>query len=118
MLMFDPQYVRPDDVGTQRNKTLLLTKPESVQEAESVAYRDRDQAGSKAIPHPVIGYERRKTESRDRRQHERRQENDLPLLDTRCNRERRKQLRREHDALLPGSENSLSGLRVGVNEVV
>ncbi len=118
MLMFDPQYVRPDDVGTQRNKTLLLTKPESVQEVESVAYRDRDQAGHKAIPRAVIAYERRKTESRDRRQHERRQENDLPLLDTRCHRERRKQLRREHDAVLPGSEKSSNRSRVGVNEIV
>ncbi|VAW89324.1 hypothetical protein MNBD_GAMMA17-1129 [hydrothermal vent metagenome] len=118
MLMFDPQYVRPDDVGTQRNKILLLTKPESVQEVESVAYRDRDQAGSKAIPHPVIAHERRKTESRDRRQHERRQENNLPLLDTRCNRERRKQRRREHDGLLSWAEKPSNRLRVGVNEVV
>ena len=118
MLMFDPLYVRPDDVGTQRNKTLLLTKPESVQKVESVAYRERDQAGNKAVPYPVIVHERRKAESRDRRQHERRQENGLPLLDTRCNRERRKHWRREHDVLLPGSEKPSNRLRVGVNEVV
>ncbi len=117
MLMFDPQYVRPDDVGTQRNKTLLLTKSESVQEAESVAYRERDQAGNRAIPHPVIGHERRKIASRDRREHERRQENDWPLLDTRCHRERRTKRRREDDVLL-GSEKPSSRLRIGVNEVV
>ncbi|PCI13707.1 MAG: hypothetical protein COB71_04820 [Thiotrichales bacterium] len=115
--MFDPQYVRPDDVGTHRNKVLLLTKPESVEEAESVAYRERDRAGNKAILHPAIAHERRKIASRDRRQHERRQEDDLPLLDTRCHRERRKQWRREHDAL-PGSEKPSNRLIMGVNEIV
>ncbi len=118
MLMFDPLYVRPDDVGTQRNKTLLLTQPESVQEVESVAYRNRDQASSKAVPYPVITHERRKAESRDRRQHARRQGNGLPLLDTRCHRERRQQLRREHDVVLSEAEKSSNRLRMGVNEVV
>lgn len=114
MLTFDPQYIRPDDVGTQRNKSLLLTKPESVQEMDGVAYRDRDRADNEAASIPVVTHERRKTASRDRRQDVRRQKHQLQLLDTRSNRERRKQLRRQHDADFNASHRS----GVGVNELV
>ena len=116
--MFDPQYIRPDDVGTQRNKTLLLTKPDAVQETESVAYRYRDQAGNEARPVQPVTHERRKTESRDRRQCERREKHQSSLLDTRTHRERRQQLRRQQDAVLSEAESASDQSRVGINQVV
>jgi len=116
--MFDPQYIRPDDVGTQRNKSLLLTKPDTVQAVESVAYRSRDQNDGGVVAVPVIAHDRRKAESRDRRQQERRLQHQSSLLDTRSHRERRKQCRRQHDAVASESDRSFDGLRVGVNEIV
>jgi len=118
VLMFDPQYIRPDDVGTQRNKSLLLTKPDAVQETESVAYRYRDQAGNEARPVQPVTHERRKAKSRDRRQCERRVEHQSSLLDTRAHRERRQQLRRQQDAALPEAESESDQTRIGINQVV
>jgi len=118
VLMFDPQYIRPDDVGTQRNKSLLLTKPDAVQEAESVAYRYRDQAGNEARSVQPVIHERRKAKSRDRRQSERRMTHQSSLLDTRTHRERRQQLRRQQDVTLPETESASDQSRVGINQVV
>jgi len=115
--MFDPQYIRPDDVGTQRNKTLLLTKPDAVQEPESVAYRYRDWAGNEAKSVQPVAHERRKAKSRDRRQSERREKNQSSLLDTRTHRERRQQLRRQQDVLLPEAESASDQLRIGINQI-
>jgi len=116
--MFDPQYIRPDDVGTQRNKTLLLTKPDAVLETESVAYRYRDQAGNEARPVQRVTHERRKAKSHDRRQSERREQHQSSLLDTRTHRERRQQLRRQQDSMLSETESASAQLKIGINQVV
>jgi len=117
MLMFDPQYIRPDDVGTQRNKTLILAPSDSVQESEAVAYRSRDQAGGDAVV-PVVTHERRKPDSRERRRQVRRQQNQACLLDTRTNRERRSLRRRQQDVLPLEPEQSSNVSRLGINEVI
>lgn len=115
-IMFDPQYLRPDDVGTQRNKRLILAPADSVQEVEAVAYRPRDRTRSEVVP--AVVHERRKADLRDRRHHERRQQNRACLLDTRTNRERRSQLRRQEDLLPSATADASNRVRLGVDEVI
>ncbi len=115
MLMFDPQYVRPDDVGTQRNKSLILTQTDILQEVDAVTHRPGDKAEMSAVP--AVTDEKRKQHLRDRRQQDRRQQSLPCLLDTRSNRERRCQLRRQQDALQlePALSSRAPGL--GIDEV-
>ncbi len=115
MLMFDPQYVRPDDVGTQRNKSLILTQTDTLQAVEAVTPRSGDKAEMNVVS--AVTDEKRKQHSRDRRQQDRRQQTLSCLLDTRSNRERRCQLRRQQDMLLLEPELSSSSPRLGINEV-
>ncbi len=116
MVMFDPQYIRPDDVGTQRNKTLILAPSVAVPPTEATAYRPRDQASGNTIP--TVTHERRQPLSQDRRRKERREQDFPALLDTRSYRERRLQLRRKKDSLDTGSEPAVRGTLFGINEVI
>lgn len=114
MLMFDPQYIRPDDVGTHRNKALLISDTDTIQAVEPITHRPADKAKSKAVP--AVTTERRKQRSLDRRHNDRRQHELVCLLDTRSNRERRSQLRRHKDISQLEPDRTQNPLRLGINE--
>jgi len=117
MVMFDPQYVRPDDVGTQRNKALILTETESLQAVSEVSPRPGDKSGGDTVM--PVAYDRRKQAVRDRRQgRERRQQELACLLDTRSHRERRSHLRRRDDTLVSEEGASPSTTRQGIDVVI
>ncbi len=102
--MFDPLYVRPDDVGTQRNRSLIMAQPTALQELSATApYK-----GKAGVIVPVED-DRRKQHSRDRRQSLQRRQQKFPcLVNTRNNRERRIQTRRHKDAFQLESGRELS----------
>lgn len=102
MMMFDPLYIRPDDVGTQRNRALALTQTDSLPEVVEVTPRSGDRENTTT---PVAGFkeERRSAKSHDRRRGERRKQMLPCLVDTRSHRERRSHSRRREDTETPVS---------------
>lgn len=97
MVMYDPLYVRPDDLGTQRSRALALTDTDSLPAVVEVIPRQGDRE-STTVPVPVITEERRGTRPQDRRRGERRKQALPCLIDTRSHRERRRRCRRRDDA--------------------
>jgi len=117
MLLIDPQYIRPDDIGTQRNKTLILSDTDSLKAVEPITHRPGDNARSNVVP--AVTTEKRKQRARDRRYNDRRQHEFPCLLDTRSKRERRFQLRRQKDNILQLELGRVPNPhRLGIDEVI